>query len=117
MLQEKGVFRIKDDLEALKIIREKESSVESDINSFIEEQKKMLAELKKESEEKIEEAREKAENSYIKHVSEVRKETEKQAKEIIEEAKVRAQSISLKVPDKDLEKLVTDLMEKIVKGD
>lgn len=106
-----------DDLEALKIIREKESSVENDINSFIDEQKKILAELKKESEEKIKEEKERAENDYFKHVSEVKDETEKQAKEIVEEAKAKAVRLSLKVSDKDLEKLVMDKLEKFVKGD
>lgn len=106
-----------DDLEALKIIKEKESSVENDIRTFIEDQKKLLAQLKKESEERIDEEREKADNDYTKHISEIRAQTEKQAKEIIEEARIKAQTISLKVSDKELEKLVMEALENLVKGD
>lgn len=105
-----------EDFETLKVIRDKEQSVDQEIEEFLERQKKELEDARTDGHSKVEARKEELENRYNSSIDNLKKELEKKRLEIIEEGEAKATTIRLTVSDKEIEKIVLDSLNQYLEG-
>lgn len=105
-----------EDFETLKVIRDKEQSVDEEIEEFLNRQKKELEDAKKDGTSKLEARKEELENSYSREIEKLRKELDRKRLEIIEEGEARATTIRLSITDREIEKIVMDSLNQYLEG-
>ncbi len=104
------------DLETLKVIRDKEESVDGEIVDFEREQKRIYDETRRQGTEKIQKKRAELESTYGKKMEELKRELEMKRLEIIEQGESRATTIRLDISDKEIEKIVLSALNKYLEG-
>lgn len=104
------------DFETLKVIRDKEQSVDSEIEQFSKEQKRIFDETRKEGTSLIEQKRAELENSHAKTIEKLKREMENKRLEIIEQGEAKATTIRLDISDKEIEDIVMDALKKYLEG-
>ncbi|WP_048053901.1 hypothetical protein [Thermoplasma volcanium] len=97
-----------DDIEAIKIIKEKEISSDKEIEDLKKTQDDLVKEASQKNEEEIAKFTEEMEAEYRKFLDEQRKIAEDKAKSIIEEARQKASRILLNISESELTKIVID---------
>jgi len=101
-----------DDVETIRIIKEKETSADEEINQFKEEQEKIIKEAREKEALDLEKTEDELKSRYQEYLESRRKEAEEKASEIIDNAKQRASAINLDIKEKDLQKMVLEIIMK-----
>ena len=99
-----------DDVETIRIIKEKETSADEEINEFKMEQEKIIREAREKETIDLEKTEEELKAKYQEYLESKRREAEQKASAIIEGAKAKASQIRLNIQDKDLEKMLLDII-------
>ncbi len=100
-----------DDIETLKVIKEKETSSEDEIKQLKADQERILAEVGKKNNEEIENKKRELEIDYEKYIESAVKAAEEKAQSIIDDAKNKAKLIDLNLDDAGIKKLVFETLE------
>ncbi len=100
-----------DDIETLKVIKEKETSSEDEIKQLKADQERILAEVGKKNNEEIENKKKELEIDYEKYIESAVKAAEEKAQSIIDDAKNKAKLIDLNLDDAGIKKLVFETLE------
>ncbi len=104
-----------DDIETLKVIKEKETSSEDEIKQLKADQERILAEVEKKNNEEIENKKRELEIDYEKYIESAVKAAEEKAQSIIEDAKNKAKLIDLNLDDAGIKKLVFETLEEYLR--
>ncbi|WP_297027459.1 hypothetical protein [Thermoplasma sp.] len=99
-----------DDVETIKIIKEKETSADEEIEQFKQEQEKLVREAMEKESLDIEKTEGELKSRYQEYLESRRKEAEEKAAAIIESAKERSASMNLSLKESDLQKMLLDII-------
>lgn len=97
-----------EDLEALKVIKEREESVTQETERIKLENEKKLEELRSSLAQDLLSTEEYLKNKFQQDIEQVRAEAQKKADIIIEESRAKANNMKIKISDSDIEKYVND---------
>jgi vacuolar-type H+-ATPase subunit H len=106
-----------DDLEKLKLIREAEDSANKEIEKARKEYEDRLSEFSLGLENEVQRYRLKTEEDFRKNMESFRSDLEKKTLEIRERGRLKAEKLSLKISDKEIEKLVEKALLDYIKED
>jgi vacuolar-type H+-ATPase subunit H len=112
-----GGVLMTDDLEKLKLIREAEDSANREIEKARKEYEDRLSEFSRGLENEVQRYRLKTEEDFRKNMESFRSELEKKSLEIRERGRLKAEKLSLKISDKEIEKLVEKALIDYIKED
>ncbi len=104
-----------DDIETLKIIKEKETSSEEELKQLKADQDKLISEVQKKNEEEIQKKKDEFELDYNTYVESAVKEAEERAQSMIEDAKNRAKNMNLNLDDESIKKMVFEILEQYLR--
>ncbi len=104
-----------DDIETLKIIKEKETSSEDEIKQLKADQEKILAEIGEKNNEEIQKKKGELEIDYDRYIESAVKTAEEKAQSIVEDAKNKAKLIDLNLDDTGIKKLVFETLEEYLR--
>ncbi len=105
-----------EDFETLKVIRDKEQSVDEEIEEYLSRKKKELDDATNDGYSRIDTKREELENRYNRDMENLKKELEKKRLGIIEEGEAKATTIRLTATDQNIEKIVLDALNEYLEG-
>lgn len=105
-----------EDLETLKVIKEKEQSINGKISALKGEKEKQLQELESTFSRKLKDNEEKLASEAASQMEKTTKEATARADRILEESKAKAGKLKLKVSDKELEKISTEILNQYLEG-
>lgn len=105
-----------DDLETLKIIKEKEQSINGQINTLKSEKEKELQLLESTFSLKLKDNEQKLRLQASKDLEETRKKAQTHADGILKDSKAQADKLKLVISDSDLEKLSREVFVEYVEG-
>ncbi len=104
-----------DDIETLKIIKEKETSSEDEIKQLKADQDRLLAEIREKNDEESQKKKEELEIDYDRYIESTVKAAEEKAQSIVEDAKNKAKLIDLNLDDAGIKKLVFETLEEYLR--
>ena len=106
-----------DDLEKLRLIREAEESANREIEKARKDYEERISEFSGGLEDEIQSYRLKMEEDFRKNMESFRSDLEKKSLEIREKGRLKAEKLSLKISDKEIEKLVEKALLDYIKED
>lgn len=105
-----------EDFETLKVIRDKEKSVDEEIEEFLQRQKTEYEDARKDGDSRKDQQMRELENQYNRHMEELKRELETKRSEIIGEGEAKATTIRLNISDKEIEKIVLEALNEYLEG-
>ncbi len=105
-----------DDFETLRVIRDKEKSVDNEIEEFQNEQKRIYDEARKDGAEKLVQRRAELDKKYSTVIENLKKDLDAKKLEIIEQGEAKATTIRLDVSDSDIENIVMKALMDYLEG-
>jgi vacuolar-type H+-ATPase subunit H len=112
-----GGVLMTDDLEKLKLIREAEDSANKEIEKARKEYEERLSEFSRGLENEVQSYRLKTEEDFRKNMESFKSELEKKSREIRERGRLKAEKLTLKISDKEIEKIVEKALLDYIKED
>ncbi|MGC8608473.1 MAG: hypothetical protein ACP5UV_01230 [Thermoplasmata archaeon] len=104
-----------DDIETLKLIKEKETSSEEELKQLKADQDKLISEVQKKNEEEIQKKKDEFELDYNMYVESAVKEAEEKGQSIIEDARNSAKNMNLNLDDESIKKMVLETLEQYLR--
>lgn len=105
-----------EDLETLKIIKEKEQSINEEIAALKAEKEKLLQQIESSFSLKLKENEEKLRLQASKELEEARKKAQAHADSLLIGSREKAEKLRLRISDQDLERLATETFSKYIEG-
>lgn len=105
-----------EDLETLKIIREKEDSINNEIALLKSEREKQLQEMETQFSLKLKENEENLRLQATKEVAEVSEKAKAKADNMVLASREKAGKLKMKLSDRDIEKIASDLLKDYLEG-
>jgi vacuolar-type H+-ATPase subunit H len=105
-----------EDLETLKIIREKEDSINKEIALLKSEKEKQLQEMETQFSLMLKENEENLRLQATKEVAEVSEKAKSKADNMVLASREKAENLKMKLSDRDIEKIASDLLKDYLEG-
>ena len=105
-----------EDLETLKVIKEKENSINNEVALLKNEKDKQLQEMEAQFALKVKENEENLRLQAVKEVADVTGKAKSRAESMVLSSREKADRLKLKLSDREIEKIASDLLKSYLEG-